>query len=113
MSFERKVTIGIDFGVSNSSACYIDKQTREPVLILDDVANSEYASMLYFNDRCGNLTQFGNAVKNNPNVNDRSIIREVKRVIPMTNIIRIYSISVFLAIRLLLSAVVIVLFGLK
>ena len=85
MLFERKVTIGIDFGLTNSRACYIDPHDGETQLIYDMGWNSQYASMLSFRkDEVGNLIQFGNPAKTNYLLYDKSIIREVKRFVGKT-----------------------------
>ena len=76
-----KPVIAIDFGTTNSTACYVDPQNAESVSIITDFDGyNQYPSMLSFTkDRNGNLCQFGNAVKNNPSLT--GVIEEVKRFV--------------------------------
>ena len=76
----QNIVIGIDFGTTQSTACFIDTQKKSTELILDSTGSNQYASMLNFSKgRNNTLVQFGNVVKNNPSM--QSIIQEVKRFI--------------------------------
>ena len=75
-----KIVIGLDFGTTNSTACYIDTQSGQSQLVTDISGFTQYASMLSFSkDKNGNLCQFGYTVKNNPSLT--GVIQEVKRFI--------------------------------
>ena len=75
-----KITIGIDFGTTQTLAYYYDSQDGLVHAIYDESNFSEYPSMLSFQQPInGERTQFGNAVKTNPSLT--GVIREVKRFI--------------------------------
>ena len=80
MTQNTKIVIGIDFGTTQTTACFIDSQTQKIELIHDETNSPQYASMLSFQQgKYNNLCQFGNSVKNNAFA--KLVIQEAKRFI--------------------------------